>query len=73
MAQSADAIEQTSYLRITSEAEVKENITGDGDYEISFGMAAVLALTPEAADKLYRMLAVRVPELRRTARHNGHQ
>ncbi|MEV8439558.1 hypothetical protein AB0425_19470 [Actinosynnema sp. NPDC051121] len=67
MAQPADAVEQTSYLRITSEAEFKESITADGDYEISFGEAAVVALTPDAAEKLHWMLGVRIPELRRIA------
>ena len=68
MAQPADAIEQTSYLRITSEAEFKEFITADGDYEVSFGTAATVALTPDAAEKFFWMLSTRIPELRRLAR-----
>ncbi|MFE9747592.1 hypothetical protein ACFYOT_22040 [Saccharothrix saharensis] len=67
MAQPADAVEQTSYLRISSEAEFKESITADGDYEVSFGTAATVALTPDAAEKLYWMLGTRIPELRQIA------
>ncbi|TQM80366.1 hypothetical protein FHX81_2695 [Saccharothrix saharensis] len=65
--QPSDAVEQTSYIRITSEAEFKESVTADGDYEITFDTTATVALTPDAAEKLYRMLGARIPELRRLA------
>lgn len=65
--QTPDAVEQTSYVRITKEARFTESVTADGDYEISFGTAATLAMTPDAAEKLYWMLGARIPELRRQA------
>ncbi|MEU4741219.1 hypothetical protein AB0G02_12250 [Actinosynnema sp. NPDC023658] len=65
--QPADAVEQTSYLRITREAEFRESVTADGDYEVSFGTAATVAPTPDAAEKLYWMSGKRVPALRRPA------
>jgi len=67
MAQPSDAIDQSTYLRITSEAEFGESITADGDYEISFGEKATIALTPDAAEKFFWMLSAKVPELRRLA------
>ncbi|NUT49775.1 MAG: hypothetical protein HOV94_21060 [Saccharothrix sp.] len=60
-----DAIEQTSYLRITGNAEFEHSITTDGDYEISFGTVATIALTPDAAERFHRMLGTKMPELRR--------
>ena len=65
--QPSDAVEQTSYIRILSEAELVESVTADGDYEVGFGMAATLAMTPDAAEKLYWVLSARIPELRRRA------
>jgi hypothetical protein len=65
--QPADAVEQSSYIRILSEAEFKESITADGDYEVSFGGAATVALTLDAAEKLYWMLGARIPALRALA------
>lgn len=53
------AVEQTSYVRITKDVQFTESVTADGDYEISFGTAATLAMTPDAAEKLYWMLALR--------------
>ncbi|NUT54190.1 MAG: hypothetical protein HOV94_43900 [Saccharothrix sp.] len=67
MAQPSDAIDQSTYLRITCEAEFAENITADGDYEISFGDKATVALTPDAAEKFFSMLNARLPELRELA------
>ncbi|MFD0199349.1 MULTISPECIES: hypothetical protein [Saccharothrix] len=67
VSQPADAVEQSSYIRILSEAEFKESITEDGDYEVSFGRVATVALTPDAAEKLYWMLSARIPALRAAA------
>ncbi|NUT49465.1 MAG: hypothetical protein HOV94_19470 [Saccharothrix sp.] len=60
MAQPVEAVEQTSYLRITGDAEFTESVTADGDYEVSFGTVATVALTPDAAEKLHRMLGARL-------------
>ncbi|MFI9006358.1 hypothetical protein ACIGNX_03860 [Actinosynnema sp. NPDC053489] len=65
--QSPDAVEQTSYVRVTEGVRLTESVTADGDYEISFGTAATLALTPGAAEELYRVLGTRIAELRRLA------
>ncbi|MEU4448999.1 hypothetical protein AB0K14_27215 [Actinosynnema sp. NPDC050801] len=63
----ADAVEQTTYVRILSETEFTESVTADGDYEITFGGVATLAMTPDAAEKLFWMLGNKVPELREGA------
>lgn len=65
--QPPDAVERTSHIRILSEAEFVESVTADGDHEVSFGTAATVALTPDAAEKLYWMLGARIPGLRRLA------
>lgn len=65
-----DAIEQTTYLRITEEVEFTESTTADGDYEINFGTAATVALTPDAAEKLFSVLSTTIPLLRQ--RVNGN-
>jgi hypothetical protein len=62
-----DAIEQTTYVRILSETEFKESATADGDYEITFGGVATLAMTPDAAEKLFWMLGNKIPDLREIA------
>jgi hypothetical protein len=61
-----DAIEQTAYVRIMSETEFKESMTGDGDYEITFGGVATLAMTPDAAEKLFWMIGTRFPSCARS-------
>ncbi|MCE6997729.1 hypothetical protein LZG04_23430 [Saccharothrix sp. S26] len=63
----SDAVEQTSYVRIMSEAKFEESVTADGDYEVTFDMTATVALTPDAAEKLHWMLGAKIPELRRLA------
>ncbi|WP_106618988.1 hypothetical protein [Saccharothrix carnea] len=52
-----------SYAATTSSV----SITADGDYEVSFGTAATVALTPDAAEKFFWLLSTRIPELRRVA------
>ncbi|MFE2757798.1 hypothetical protein ACFXGA_37925 [Actinosynnema sp. NPDC059335] len=65
--QPADAVEQTSYIRVLCEADFVESVTADGDYEISFGGVATLAMSPDAAEKLYWMLGRKIPDLRKVA------
>ncbi|MFD0202790.1 MULTISPECIES: hypothetical protein [Saccharothrix] len=63
----SDAIEHSVYFRVNREADFVESITADGDYEISFDRVATLALSPDAAEKLYWMLGKRIQELRKIA------
>ncbi|MFD0204319.1 MULTISPECIES: hypothetical protein [Saccharothrix] len=63
----ADAVEQTTYVRILSETDYKESMTADGDYEITFGGVATLAMTGDAAEKLFWMIGNKIPELREIA------
>jgi hypothetical protein len=65
--QPGNGVEQSTYVRITCEAEFKEQINADGECEVSFDQVATLALTPDAAEKFYWMPGVRIPELRRLA------
>jgi hypothetical protein len=62
-----DAVEQTTYVRILSETDFTESVTADGDYEITFGGVATLAMTPDAAEKLFWLLGNKVPDLREIA------
>jgi hypothetical protein len=62
-----DAVEQTTYVRILSETEFTKSVTADGDYEITFGGVATLAMTPDAAEKLFWLLGDKVPDLREIA------
>lgn len=63
----SDATEHSVYLRVSGEAVVDESITADGDYEVSFDRVATVALSPDAAEKLYSMLSKRIPQLRKSA------
>jgi hypothetical protein len=63
----SDAIEHSVYFKVNCEAEFVESITADGDYEVSFDKVATLALSPDAAEKLYWMLSKQIPELRKLA------
>ncbi|MBB5808449.1 hypothetical protein F4560_008217 [Saccharothrix ecbatanensis] len=65
--QPGNGVEHSSYIRISSEAEFKEGINADGEYEVSFDQVATVALTPDAAEKFYWMLGAKIPELRRLA------
>lgn len=65
--QSPNGVEHSSYITVYSDAAFRTQINAEGYFELNFGRAVDLALTPDAAEKVYALLGEALPELRRLA------
>ncbi|WP_433270029.1 hypothetical protein ACQPZF_08635 [Actinosynnema sp. CS-041913] len=64
---SENGVNHSSYIKVYSDATFRSQINTDGIFELNFDGVVDLALTPDAAEKVYAMLGEALPELRELA------
>jgi hypothetical protein len=65
--ESPNGVEHSAYVTVYGSAAFHTQINADGHFELNFGRAVDLALTPDAAEKVYVLLGEALPELRKLA------
>jgi hypothetical protein len=64
---SGNGVDHSSFIKIYADAEFRSHINGDGEFELNLDGVVDLALTPDAAEKVYAMIGAVLPELRELA------
>ena len=64
---SGNGVDHSSFIRVHSGAQFRSHVNGDGEFELNFDGVVDLALTPDAAVRVYAMLGEALPELREAA------